>query len=194
MSEQFWWYLARSGGIVALFLAAASVIWGLLLSGGYLERNPTKKWLLSLHRWLGGMTIAFTAVHVIALRLDSFVEYTFADLLVPFAAAKPPGQWPIAWGVIAAYLLVAVQVTSLMMKRLPRRLWRWIHLSSYAVLVTGIMHGAQAGTDSSNQLYIVGVLIAALSTVFLTTHRILTRRRTPRHTAPAERSEVDATV
>lgn len=191
MSEQFWWYLARSGGIVALFLAAASVIWGLLLSGGYLERNPTKKWLLSLHRWLGGITVVFTAIHVIALRLDSFVDYTFADLLVPFAATKAPGQWPIAWGVIAAYLLVAVQGTSLMMKRLPRRLWRWIHLSSYAVLVTGIVHGAQAGTDSSNQLYIVGVVIAALSTVFLTTHRVLTRRR-PRKSV--ERPSVDATV
>lgn len=194
MSEQFWWYLARSGGIVALFLAAASVIWGLLLSGGYLERNPTKKWLLSLHRWLGGMTMVFTAVHVIALRLDSFVQYTLADLLLPFAATQAPGQWPIAWGVIAAYLLIAVQGTSMMMKRLPRRLWRWVHLSSYAVLVTGILHGAQAGTDSSHPLYLAGVLIAALSTVFLTTHRVLTRRRRPQRSTSAKQPALDTTV
>ncbi|MFK7919669.1 MAG: ferric reductase-like transmembrane domain-containing protein [Ilumatobacter sp.] len=194
MSEQFWWYLARSGGIVAFFLAAASVIWGLLLSGSYLERNPTKKWLLSLHRWLGGMTVIFTAIHVIALRLDSFVEYSLADLLVPFAANKAPGQWPIAWGVIAAYLLVAVQCTSLMMKRLPRRLWRWVHMSSYAVMVTGILHGAQAGTDSSNRLYVVGILIASLTTVFLTTHRILTRRRPSKRSTPADRPVTGATM
>jgi DMSO/TMAO reductase YedYZ heme-binding membrane subunit len=177
MSEQFWWYLARSGGIVALFLAAASVIWGLLLSGGYLERNPSKKWLLSLHSWLGGTTVIFTALHVIGLRLDSFVQYTLADLFIPFAATKNPGQWPVAWGVIAFYLLLAVQGTSLMMKRMPRKWWRAIHMSSYFVLVTGILHGAQAGTDSSNILYIGGVLASALLTIYLTTHRVLTRGR-----------------
>ncbi len=32
MTPKIWWYLARSTGIVAWALAAASVIWGLLLS------------------------------------------------------------------------------------------------------------------------------------------------------------------
>ena len=58
MTEQFWWYVARSSGIVALVLAAASVIWGLLLSTKVLERRPGPRWLLDLHRWLGGCTVA----------------------------------------------------------------------------------------------------------------------------------------
>lgn len=177
MSEQFWWYLARSGGIVALFLASASVIWGLLLSSGYLERNPTKRWLLSLHRWLGGMTVVFTAVHVLGLRLDRFVEYSLGDLFIPFFADQTPGRWPMAWGVIAMYLLAAVQGTSLLMKRLPRRWWRAVHMSSYGVLVTGIVHGARAGTDASNRWYLLAVLATSLLTVYLTTYRVLTSRR-----------------
>lgn len=193
MSEQIWWYVARAGGIVALILASASVIWGLLLSSGYLNRNPTKKWLLSLHSWLGGMTVIFTAVHVLGLWLDSFIQYSIADLFVPFASSKDPGRWPIAWGVIATYLLLAVQGTSMIMKRLPRKWWRAIHMSSYAVFVMGMVHGAQAGTDSSNIAYIGGMLALVLTTVYLTTYRVLTSRRARRKAIePVEGPQVDA--
>jgi DMSO/TMAO reductase YedYZ heme-binding membrane subunit len=70
---------------------------------------------------------------------------------------------------------------------LPRKWWRAIHMSSYLVLITGILHGAQAGTDSSNILYIGGVLASTLLTIFLTTHRVLTRRRCrPRELQPGD--------
>ena len=188
MSEQLWWYVARAGGIVSLFLAAASIIWGLLLSTGYLDRTPPKKWLLNMHSWLGGLTVSFTAIHVLGLWLDSFIQYSVADLFVPFAASKEPGRWPIAWGVIAFYLLLAVQGTSLFMRRLPRRWWRAVHMSSFGILVTGLVHGAQAGTDSSNPLYIAGAVGVGFAAVFLTTYRVLTRRRPHTKVALAARA------
>ncbi len=184
MNEQLWWFVARSSGIVSLLLAFAAVIWGLLLSGGYLERNPTKKWLLSVHRWLGGLTVAFTGVHLLGLWLDGFIDYGVFDLVVPLAGTKPPGAIPMAWGIVCGYLLLAVQLTSVMMRRMPRRWWRRIHLLSYLVLVTGIVHGITAGTDGSNIVLLGGVAAMSLTTVFLTTYRVLTRRpRRPR--APA---------
>ncbi|MDX2380626.1 MAG: ferric reductase-like transmembrane domain-containing protein [Acidimicrobiia bacterium] len=183
MTEQLWWYVARSSGIVSLFLAGGAVIWGLLLSGGYLERNPTKKWLLALHRWLGGMTVAFTGVHLVGLWLDGFVDYGVFDLLVPFVGSNPPGPLPMAWGIICAYLLLAVQLTSVMMRRMPRRWWGRIHLLSYLVLLTGIVHGITAGTDGSNIVFLGATAAMGLTTVFLTTYRVLMRRprraRTP---------------
>ena len=39
MNEQLWWYVARSGGIVAWALLAASVLWGLALSTKVLARQ-----------------------------------------------------------------------------------------------------------------------------------------------------------
>ncbi|MGI9608621.1 MAG: ferric reductase-like transmembrane domain-containing protein [Acidimicrobiales bacterium] len=176
VTEQLWWYVARAGGIVSLFLAGASVLWGLLLSTGYLERNPTKKWLLGLHRWLGGLTVTFTGLHVLGLWLDSYIQYSFADLFVPFFSGKEPGRWAIAWGVVSFHLLAAVQVTSLLMRRLPRRVWRAIHMSSFVLFFAGIVHGFMAGTDASNPAYIGGVVAMALATVFLSTYRVLTRR------------------
>lgn len=175
-TEQLWWYVARAGGIVSLCLASASVIWGLLLASGMLERTPPKRWLLEMHRWLGGLTVTFTVVHVLALWMDSFIDYSLVDLAVPFASSKAPGLWPMAWGIIAAYLLFAVQLSSLVMKRIPRRWWRAIHMLSFGVLGTGIAHGATAGTDASSVPYLLGVVALGLITVFLSTYRVMTRR------------------
>ncbi len=174
--NELWWYVARSGGIVSLVLAACSVIWGLLLASGILDRNPPKKWLLGMHRWLAGLTVSFIAVHVAALWLDSFIQYSLTDLFVPFASSKTPGMWAMAWGIIAFYLLAAVQVSSMLMRRIPRRLWRLIHMSSFAVLGTGIVHGATAGTDGSSIPYVLVIIILGLVTVFLTSYRVLTKR------------------
>ncbi|MCP3912634.1 MAG: hypothetical protein GY713_16965 [Actinomycetia bacterium] len=181
MNEQVWWYVARSGGIVALLLAGASVIWGLLLSSGFLDRNPPKRWLAGLHQWLGGLTVCFTGVHLLGLWLDGFVSYTFADLFVPFVSDQAPGMVATAWGIVAFYLLVAVQGTSLLMKRLPRRWWRAVHLSSFGLLVAGVVHGAMAGTDATNPVYLAGVAVMSLTTVFLTTYRVLMRRPRTHH-------------
>ena len=55
-----------------------------------------------------------------------------------------------------------------MMRRIPRRLWKWIHLGSYVLLPLGIVHGITAGTDSGSSWYqlISGGLIGLLA--FLT--------------------------
>ncbi len=129
-----------------------------------------------MHRWLAGLTVSFIAVHVAALWLDSFIQYSLTDLFVPFASSKTPGMWAMAWGIIAFYLLAAVQVSSMLMRRIPRRLWRLIHMSSFAVLGTGIVHGATAGTDGSSIPYVLVIIILGLVTVFLTSYRVLTKR------------------
>ena len=50
------------------------------------------------------------AAHVVALFLDHYVEFSVADLAVPFAASWSPGA--LAAGIVAAYLLVAIEVAS----------------------------------------------------------------------------------
>jgi DMSO/TMAO reductase YedYZ heme-binding membrane subunit len=184
MTEQVWWYVARSGGIVALLLVAASVLWGLLLSSRYLAGGPKPKGLLDLHRFLGGLSVIFTVVHLVGLYLDSYIEFTVADLLIPFASEWRPAE--VAAGVVAFWLLLAVQLTSVMMKRLPRRLWKWIHLTSYLLLPLGLLHGITAGTDAGTAWYRLGsgALIGLL--VWLTVWRSLNvPGRPPRSTPDA---------
>lgn len=181
-NEQLAWYIARSGGIIALVLSAAAVLWGLLLSTKVLEGTPSPKWLLSLHKYLGTLSVVFTGVHVAGLVADNFVHFGWSEVFVPFASSWQPGA--VAWGVVAMYLLVAVQVSSMLMHRMPRRWWKRIHLLSYLMFWTGLVHGVQAGTEADNPLYIAGTATLALLVVFLTAFRILTTRR-QRSAAPA---------
>ena len=175
MREQLWWYIARSGGIVALVMMGLSVLWGLFLSTKILDGRPSPRWLLDLHRWLGGSAVIFTAIHVLGLVLDSFVSFGLIDILVPFASAWEPRA--VAGGVIAMWLLLAVQGTSLIMNRLPRKWWRAIHFTSFAGFFAGVIHGAMAGTDAGNPLYVGGIATMILATTFLTLYRILAARR-----------------
>ncbi|MDH5520174.1 MAG: ferric reductase-like transmembrane domain-containing protein [Acidimicrobiia bacterium] len=173
--EQIWWYVARSGGIVALLLAGLSVVWGLLLSTRVTGGRPTPKWLTSLHRHLGTLTVTFTSVHVAALVADDYVDFGWSDVLVPLASDWKPV--PVAFGVIAFHLLIAVQISSLLMKRLPRRYWKLIHLSSFGLLWAGLVHGATAGSDATNPLYTVAMAVLVCATLFLTLFRVLAGRR-----------------
>lgn len=174
MNPQLWWYVARAGGIVALGLSGASVIWGLLLSSRIMQGRPRPAWLLDLHRFLGALTVVFTLVHVVALYLDEFVQFSVVDLLVPFASAWNTGA--VAWGIIAMYLLVAIQLSSMLMKRIPRKLWKLIHMSSYGLVAAGVVHGAGAGTDATNIGYVGGVVGTIALIVYLTIYRIATAR------------------
>ncbi|MCZ7529778.1 MAG: ferric reductase-like transmembrane domain-containing protein [Acidimicrobiia bacterium] len=171
MSTQVWWNVARAGGIVAWALLALSVIWGLLLSTRVLGGRPTPAWLTDLHRFLGGLAVVFTGVHVFGLVADSYVHFGWSEVLVPFASGWRPAA--VASGVVAMYLLIAVEITSLMMRRLPRPWWKRIHQSAFAVFLLASIHGATAGTDATNGLYRWFSIGSIAAVVFLTVVRVL---------------------
>jgi methionine sulfoxide reductase heme-binding subunit len=174
MSPQLWWYVARATGIVGWALLAASVIWGLLLSTRLARGRPTPAWLLDLHRFLGGSAVAFTALHLVGLVADNYVDFGLVDLLVPYASSWKPG--PVALGVVSVYLLAVVEGTSLAMRRISRRLWRAVHLSSYVLFWTATFHFILAGTDAPHPLARAGIDVVAAAVVFLTLVRVLSPR------------------
>ena len=87
VSPHLAWYVAASG-ILAWLLLSASVIWGLLLSTHLLQRRPSPRWLLDLHRFLGGLAVTFVGVHVLGLVADNYIHFGVADVLVPPPWAK----------------------------------------------------------------------------------------------------------
>ena len=172
MDNHFWWYMARSTGIVAWFLAVASVLWGLALSTRALGPKPRAPWLLDLHRWLGALTVIFVGVHLWALVADNFLVFGWAELFVPMASSEyRPGA--VTWGIVAFWFLVLVEVTSLLMKRIPKDVWHSIHLTSYVVAVAATVHMLTAGTDSTTPALRWAALAGALGIVFFTIYRLL---------------------
>ena len=176
MAPEIWWYVARATGLVAWALAVVSLALGLALASRALGTRPKGPWLLDLHRWTGGLALVLTAAHVGALVADSYVHFDLVDALVPLASEWKPGA--VAWGVVALWLLMAVEVTSLLMRRLPKALWHAVHLSSYVVAVAATLHGVSAGTDAGHPAVPWAVLTGlALLTFFVTYRRIGPKRR-----------------
>ena len=183
MNSQVWWYVARASGIVAWSLLALSMVWGLALSTRVSGRRPTAAWLADLHRALGGLAIAFTGVHLVGLIADSYVEFGWVDVLVPFASSWEPGA--VAAGVVALYLLVAVEATSLLRRRVGPRAWRWLHAASFPLYALATGHLLFAGTDAGHPAQGIAVLVSLLAIGTLTLVRILLPRRRGRKGSPA---------
>lgn len=183
VTPQLTWYVARASGLVAWGLVAASVAWGLALSSRVVQRRGLPAWLLDLHRYLGVLALVFTTTHLVALWADSYVAFGPAELFVPLAATWRPGA--VAWGIAAFYLLLAVQLTSWARRRLPKRVWHTIHLSSLPLFVLATVHGVQAGTDSRNSAVVVVAAVLSSAVVFLLVYRVLAPRRSSRVPAAA---------
>ena len=149
MSGQLPWYVARAAGLMAWALLTASVVWGLAIStkAKAFGRRPKPAWTLDLHRFLGGLATIFTAVHVGAILVDTYVKFDLVSVLVPFAASWRPAA--VAWGVASLYLLLAVELTSLAKARIPRRWWRSIHFASFPLFVMATIHLLTPGAQVS---------------------------------------------
>ncbi len=183
MNEQIWWYLARGSGIIAWLFLTASVLWGIFLATDLFPKHRRPAWLLDLHRWLGGLTLSFVLVHIAALFADSWIEFSIADLLVPFKADWKP--IPVALGVLAMWSLIAVQLTSLARKRLPKAFWRGVHLTSYVAFWLTSLHSTFAGTDRTQPLYLATSTLSVAAVMFSLLYRILNgRRKKPRPPEP----------
>jgi predicted ferric reductase len=164
------WFVARSSGLIAWALLAASVVWGLAISTRVLNGRPRPAWLLDLHRYLGGIATVFVGVHMIALLGDTYVHFGLASVLVPFASSWHPVA--VAWGISAFYLLLAVEMTSLIRARLPRRLWRATHYASFPLFIVATIHALSAGTDAHTSAFELVAALAVMAVVALTALRI----------------------
>jgi predicted ferric reductase len=156
------WYTARASGYTAFVLLTAAVVLGLLLS----LRAGSPRWprflTNELHRFVTVLALGFTAVHGVALLLDPVMGFAWTDLVVPFAGRYRP--LPMALGITAAYLMVAVWASSRVQRRIGYRLWRRLHFVTFAVYLLALGHTALVGEDASTA-WGAGIDAASLAAV-----------------------------
>ena len=188
IDPHLWWYVTRASGLVAWAALTGSVLWGVLLSTRVLRSIDNPAWLQDMHRWLGGTALIMTALHMLSLMLDSWAHFAPTELLIPLAAHYRP--WPVALGVVAFYLLVAVYASSLLRARMPRRFWKALHYGSYATVVLVSFHAGWSGTDVGAWGYrlvafaLLGLTTAAVLVRILTSGGAATAPTLPRPSAP----------
>ena len=168
-------FLVRSTGIVAAILLVLALLWGFLFSARSTGTRRRPAWWLDLHNWLGGASLAFTGLHILATLLQSDSGVGVLEVFVPTG-----DNWPIAWGVIATYLLMLTVFTTWPKRLGNRTLWRWLHLTSVGAAVLALLHSYQSGTDSSRVTFQTGVAILGGITVYgvgLRVFALIDRRR-----------------
>lgn len=180
------WWISRASGMVASILLVASIIWGVLLATRALKPVDRPAWLLAMHRWVSALACLGVAIHIAALVGDNYLHFGWKEIFVPMGSGWKPG--PVTLGVVAMYLLILVQATSLTMKRVPHSAWKFIHYFSYAAVWLTSVHAALAGTDVSNRVYQAVAMFLTVVTVAVAIVRVVmgtTRQQRARRAAAA---------
>jgi sulfoxide reductase heme-binding subunit YedZ len=140
------WYADRASGAVTMLLLTATVVLGLGTTVRWKSTVWPKYISAALHQNLSYLILCFLALHVATAILDPFAKLGLRDALVPFSSWYRP-LW-LGLGVVAAELVVALVLTSLVRKHIGFRLWRVIHWCAYIAWPAALLHGLGTGSDA----------------------------------------------
>lgn len=183
------WYGTRLFAFLAYLAVAGSIIYGLLLTTKLLDAIAHRPVTFALHKDLALVGLGLAGVHALLLTLDGTIPFSFADLLVPFAAPYRP-LW-VGFGQIAFYLSLVVVASFYVRGRIGQRAWRLLHYVTFLAFLTSTLHGLQAGSDSGTP-WAWGIYVGAtVAVVFLLVYRValsVSTRRARTRTAAAART------
>jgi predicted ferric reductase len=141
------WYATRATGLVTLLLLTASVVLGILTAARVTGPAWPRFLTIGLHRNLSMLVLVFLALHIGTTVVDSYTSISLADAFVPFMS--PYKTFWLGLGAVAADLLIALAVTSLLRQRIGHRAWRAVHWCGYLCWPVALVHSAGIGTDAA---------------------------------------------
>ena len=180
MSEEpLLWWLTRSTGLMSLLLLTVSVVLGATAAWGTPAGRVARQ---EVHRWAAGLAVGLLVAHVATSVGDSYVPLGPRDVVVPFLADYRP-VW-VGLGTVAADLLLAVLLTSVLRSRLAGRGWRSVHVLAYAAWPLALVHGLGAGSDADSTPVraVAAGCATAVGLAFLSRWAVVRER--PRASAP----------
>lgn len=166
------WYMARSGGIVAYLLLWLSTVWGLTLSTKITVGLVPAPIAYGLHEFLSLGAVLFAVGHAAVLLGDEYIKFSLLHLAVPFIAPYEPLGTGL--GTLGLYLAAALTASFYLRKQIGQKAWRSLHYLTFAAYGLALLHGLLAGTDSG----LTGMKLLYLGTgftvLFLTYFRLFT--------------------
>jgi predicted ferric reductase len=174
------WYLNRSTGFVILALFTLTTALGVLSTGGKAGKRVPSFVTQAMHRNIALLSVVMLAVHVATAVIDTFVDIRWWQAVIPWAGSTYLPLW-LGMGTLAFDLIVVITITSLLRTRMSHRLWRVIHIASYAAWPLSVAHGIGIGTDVKAQqtwaYAIVGTcVVVVLASVALRLGRLASDR------------------
>jgi sulfoxide reductase heme-binding subunit YedZ len=159
MTASWVWYLNRATGIVALVLMTVTLVLGVVVQRQRRLPGLPRFGAVTLHRNASLLAALLLLTHVVSAVVDSYVSIDWISAVVPFTSGWRPVA--VGWGTLAIDLLVLIVVTSLLRGRIPVRVWRGIHWTSYALWPLAFVHGLTAGTDLASGWALAVAIVCA---------------------------------
>lgn len=156
------WYLMRGSGVTALLLLTGVVVLGILTSRKTSLPTLPRFATMSLHRSISMLALVFLVLHVITAVADPYAQVRLLDSAVPFL-----GTWRalmLGLGTLSLDILVALMVSSLLMRQISRRVWRTIHWFGYASWPLAFVHSLGTGSDTGT-LWLRALAVAMFATI-----------------------------
>ncbi len=178
-SQTLWW-LNRATGIVLLVQLTVVVMLGI---GSSVRALPFRMPVFvtnELHRKLALMTLSLLVVHIVTAVLDSFVDISWLDSVVPFLS--PYRTVWLGLGTLAVDLIIAAMITTALRPRLSERAWRATHALTYPAWAIAVLHGLGTGTDVRNAAFQIVTLVCVVLVVAATAARLVVLPGLPRPT------------
>ncbi len=128
-------------GLVAVFLATANMLLGILISVRY---SPVRFWphhrfnIFALHNWTGYTLLVAILIHPLILLFVNRHRFHLFDIVVPIHSPLQPFENTI--GALAAYLLILVLITSYFRKQIGRLKWKLFHYLVYFAAAIVFIH------------------------------------------------------
>jgi methionine sulfoxide reductase heme-binding subunit len=144
--EKLSWHLVRSTGISAYLLMVGSMVWGLLMSSQFVKDWSPGPLSMTVHSTLSWLAVLLAFIHAFLLLWDRYFSYSLVHILVPFTGPYRP-EW-VGLGTLAFWVSLVITLSFSVKKRIGNRVWRWIHMLSYASFALVTLHGLGAGSDS----------------------------------------------
>jgi methionine sulfoxide reductase heme-binding subunit len=159
-----YWLSSRAAGTAALVLASASVSVGALRAGGLAgggQRGSRRRLELAItHEVLGLATIVALVIHGFVLIGDNFVDWSIADVAVPFVTSYHSGSNGI--GIISGYVFILLSITYYVRDRIGETNWTALHRLVLLAWVGSFVHTLGVGTDKDEVWFRLVIFLPAL--------------------------------
>ncbi len=173
------WFVSRALGAMALLLLSLVIVLGILHNTSVVKNADLglpRFVLVALHRNLSLISVVFIALHVVTVIVTDYVHLRVIDVFVPGIAPFNPVA--AAFGTVATDLVIAIVITSMLRSRLSRRVWFWVHWTSYLCWPVSVVHAVLNASFRGTTWWTLAVpLFSMVAIVVALVYRRRDRRR-----------------
>lgn len=181
-SPKIYWYLSRATAFVSLTILWVSMALGLGLTNRMARRWPGAPAAFAIHEYVSLLGLAFALFHALVLLGDHYINFTVAQIFLPFATTAYRPAW-VGIGQIGFYVWLIVTLSFYVRSSIGQKTWRAIHYLSFVMYLMALIHGLFSGTDSGANWASWYYWISGGSLLFLLSYRIvntIAEKLTPR--------------